>query len=170
MQTRLGFKSAELIDHAVSARIEILFVALGPPVFQVAQRVKLAARIVVAMGDFMTDDCADRSVVEGIIGVRIEEGRLQNSRRKRDIVVEGVVTGVDSWRSHPPLLPVNWLIDLVEVAHLIKLAGAQDVCQIRITRNGKRRVVDPLIRVADLLAKSIELRDRMLASILAHPV
>jgi len=31
------------------------------------------------MCDFMTDDCANRAVVDGIVGVRIEKGRLQES-------------------------------------------------------------------------------------------
>jgi len=69
---------AELIDHAVSARVEILLVVLRSTSFQVPLRIKLAARVVVPMCDFMTDDCANRAVVDGIVGVRLKKGACKS--------------------------------------------------------------------------------------------
>src|SRR6185503_10899444 len=119
MQTRLNLKTAELINHTISAFIEILLVAFSPPVFQVALRVKLGARIIVAVRNLMADDSSDRSIINRIVCVGVEKWRLQDARRKRDIVIERAVAGVDGRRRHTPLLPVNWFVDLVEVAHLI---------------------------------------------------
>ena len=138
MQARLRFKTTELVDDAIGARIEVFLIALGPPVLQVPLRIKFATLIVVAMRDLMANDCTDGAVVDRVIGVGVEKRRLQNSCGEGDVVVERVVTGVDSWRRHAPLGSINRFVDLVEVAHLIKLTGAQHIRQVRISGDIER--------------------------------
>ena len=58
----------------------------------------------------MTDDNADGSVVEGIVGLHVEEWRLQNAGREANLVGGGVVVGVDGLWRHVPLVAVNGLV------------------------------------------------------------
>jgi len=64
IQAGLSFKSTELLNNALSTRIEIFLVSLCPPVLQVTLRVEFSARIVIAVCYLMTDNRADRSIVE----------------------------------------------------------------------------------------------------------
>ncbi len=98
----------------------------------------------------MPDHRADGAVVHGVVGVRIEERRLQNGRGKHDFVVQRVVVGVDLLRCHLPLGAVD---GQVQTGHLIvplPQAGATHVADEIVTPHLERRIVLPFVRVADL--------------------
>ena len=67
------------------AVFERLGVVGGPPVAQVAVGVDLAALVVEAVGELVADHAADGAVVDGGVGVGIEDRRLQDRRRKHDV-------------------------------------------------------------------------------------
>ena len=79
-------------------------------------RVELAALIVEAVDDFVSDDHADGAVVHGIIFRGIEKRRLQNSGREVNGVQLRIVIGVDGGRSHRPLGAIDGLADLCDPA------------------------------------------------------
>jgi hypothetical protein len=55
MHARDGFDGVVLLDHAVGAVGEFKLVVLGPPVFEIAGCVELAAFIVETMGELVAD-------------------------------------------------------------------------------------------------------------------
>src|SRR5579883_2738434 len=75
-----------LVDDALRARVEPRRIRRRPPVGQVSNRVELAAGVVEAVRRFVADDGADAAVVDGHVRVFIEERRLQDARRKDDLV------------------------------------------------------------------------------------
>ena len=62
--------------------VELLAIFRRPPVAQVALGVELAAFVVEAVGQFMSNGGAGVAVVRGIVGAGIEKGRLQNPAGK----------------------------------------------------------------------------------------
>ena len=74
---------------SISARGPLLErrpVLLGPPVPQRAVAVAGRALIVEAVADLVPDHCADAAVVDRIVGVLVEERRLQDGGREDDLV------------------------------------------------------------------------------------
>jgi len=64
----------------------------------------------------MTDDRADPAVVVGVVRVRIEEGRLQDSGGEGDVVLRRVVAGVDRRRREAaPLVRIVRMADALDV-------------------------------------------------------
>ena len=103
------------------------------------------------MGHFVPDHHADGAVVHRIVGIRVVERRLQNSRREADFVGRRVVVGVHRLRRHAPLVPVDRFAVLVEVVLRGPDAGVTQVLVVALRRiDRQRRVVLPLVRVADL--------------------
>ena len=98
------------------ARFMILgFVVLRPPVAQRAGGVEAAALVVEAVAHLVADHGADAAVVHRIVGVEVEERRLQDGGGEDDLVADGVVVGVDGLRRHAPLLGVDRLAGLAEL-------------------------------------------------------
>jgi len=69
----------ELIAYAVDAIFETFGVVRGPPVFEIALAVELAAFIVEAMGEFVANGGAGISVVGCVVFPGIVERRLKAS-------------------------------------------------------------------------------------------
>ena len=124
-----GGEGAVFVDEAVGAGGEVLEVFGGPPVVEVALGVELAALVVEAVGEFVADDGADVAVVDGVVLGAVVEGRLQDSGGEVDVVHAGVVVGVDGGRGHLPLLLVDGLADLVELAVVLEGVGADLRCR-----------------------------------------
>ena len=82
-----GFELVVLGAEARGQGLEVGLVLLGPPVAQHAVAVGFGALVVEAVADLVADHAADAAVVDGRVRVRIEEGRLQNSRREHDLVI-----------------------------------------------------------------------------------
>jgi hypothetical protein len=80
----------------------------------------------------MADHRADRAVVQRIVGLRIEERRLQDGGREHDLVLQRVVVGVDRLRRHAPLGLVGGLADLGEVVAIVEFPSLHHVLEIAV--------------------------------------
>ena len=102
-----GLEGVELRDEGVGERLERGPVLVGPPVAQRAGAVELRALVVEAVADLVADDRADAAVVDRVVGLDVEERRLEDGGREDDLVQAGVVVGVDRLRGHEPLVAVD---------------------------------------------------------------
>src|SRR5205807_4349121 len=82
-----------LVLDALGAFVELLPVFLGPPVFQIAFGVILAALIVKTVGQLMPNGASGIAVVGSVVDLGVVQGRLQESGRMVDVVHLGVVIG-----------------------------------------------------------------------------
>ena len=73
---------AEEVGILLGALVEALRVRLRPPVVHVAVLVVVASLVVEAVEHLVTNDHADGAIVEGVVGLRVEEGRQQGSRSR----------------------------------------------------------------------------------------
>ena len=75
---------------------KFFFVVGFPPVCHVAGGVELTALVVEPVSEFVTDDCADAAKIHRVVRFVVIERRLKNSGWEGDIVLQRVVTGIDS--------------------------------------------------------------------------
>ena len=119
----------------------------------------------------MADDRADAAVVRGVLRLGIEERRLQDGRREHDDVHRRLVVGVHGLRVHQPLAAVHGLADLGElIAVLIQADGAHVIHDAGIGPDVERRVIAPMVRVADHRRELGELLQGLGLGLLAQPV
>ena len=119
---------------------------VGPPVDQVAVAVVLGALVVEPVADLVADHRADAAVVGGVVGLGVEERRLQNRCGKDDLVHAGVVVGVDGLRRHEPLVAVDRPAELGQLAVVADRVAAQVVADRSSRSIDECRVVAPLGR------------------------
>ena len=123
-----------LRDELGRALLEGGPVVVGPPVVEVAVAVVLRALVVEAVADLVPDHRADRAVVHRVVGVEVEERRLQDRGREDDLVHPRVVVRVHRLRRHQPLGPVDRLAELGQVTRRLDRDRAARRC-----RPGRRR-------------------------------
>ena len=122
------------------------------------------------MADLVADDRADRPEVHGVIGLRVEEGRLEDRRGEDDLVERGVVVGVDRLRRHEPFLAVDGFVQAGELALRLEGAGrCDDVDECLGAAEIEAGHVAPLRRVADLGPEGRELGQGLGLGLLPHP-
>src|SRR6185369_2979194 len=114
----------------------------GPPV-------ALAALVVEAVGQLVTDHAADRAVVDRRVGVRVEDRRLQDAGREHDVDQRAVV-GVVGLRGHAPVLAVYGPLGAFGVERPVRLGGAVDVADQVVVADQDRGVVAGRVGIADL--------------------
>ena len=143
----------------MGALVESLCVGFGPPVLHVAVGIILSSVIVEAVGHLVAYHHTDGSVVEGFVGLGIEEGILQDACREAYLVGRGVVVGVDSLRSHVPFLAVNGLAGLFldMFLHSPYLASLHIVIETLCRVDVESAVVLPLVGVSNLHIEGREL-------------
>ena len=146
-----------LANHALSAIVELLFVAFGPPIEQVSVLVELAALVIEAVGQLVADGRTHVAVVGRVVFFAAEKRRLQIAGGKIHVVHLRVIVGVHGGRRHLPLALVHRLADLGQIARDLELVGAHLVAQSVAAHNRERRVVAPFIRVADLIHHRVQL-------------
>src|SRR4051812_501739 len=71
----------ELLDEPLGSFVVSFGIRRGPPVAQIAPGVILPALIIEQMRDFMGHGRAERSIVQSVICLRVEEWRLKFARR-----------------------------------------------------------------------------------------
>ena len=160
-----------LLDEGVRALFEGGAVLIRPPVRQVSLPVVARALVVEAVPDLVADDRADRAEVHRVVGLGVEERRLKDRGGENDLVLGGVVVGVDRLGGHVPLVAVHRATQLGPFAvGGVSVGGAHvlDDCDLRV--QVQRRVVAPLDGVADLGIEGCELVQRLHLGVLAHPV
>ena len=75
----------------------------------------------------MADDGNYPAIVDCVVGLHVEEGRLQYRGRKHDFIHQRVVVGVDRLRRHAPFAAIDGLAELVEIAPVLELIGTHHV-------------------------------------------
>ena len=169
MDTGNGLEAAVFLHFAVEFLIEGLAIGVGPPGFDVALAIVLAALVVEAVGHLVADDDADAAEVDGGIFAEIIEGRLQDTGGEVDVVLRGVVVGVDGGRCHAPLFFVDGLADFVEFVVELEFGRSVEVFDEVDAGDLELRVVAPLVRVADFLAEVVELDLGLFFGLVGHP-
>ena len=172
----VGMETGQHLDavvegtHHLDALLEALAILVAPPAAQVAFLVILGTLVVESVGHLVTDHHTDGAIVEGIVCLHVEEGRLQNAGGEADLVGRRVVIGIHRLRRHVPLVAIDGLVEL-GANHLLDLpfVACQDVAQVAVA-NLQGGVVFPLIGVAHLHVEGVELVLCHLLRLVAHPV
>jgi hypothetical protein len=112
---------ASLRDQPAGPGLEPGAVLVRPAV---ALANELAAVIVEGVADLVTDHVADGAVIGRVVGIRIEEWRLQNPRGKHDLVAVCAVVGVDGLRRGVPLATLDLPAELGEPIIIVESARA----------------------------------------------
>ena len=159
-----------LLNQRARALGKLGEILLGPPVIQRAVAVVERTLIVKPVADLVTDHHADAAVVRCVVGLRIEEGRAQNSCREHNLVSGRHIVGVHSLRRHQPLVLINRIASAIDHEIAVKGGGAAQVLEQITGHQSQFRVIAPLIRVADLRDKLRKLFQRLLAGGLGHPI
>ena len=159
-----------LLNQRARALGKLGEILLGPPVIQRAVAVIERTFIVKPVTYFVTDHHADTAVVRCIVGLRIEEGRAQNSRGEHNLVSGRHIVGVHGLRRHQPFVLINRVASAIDHEIAVKGGGTAQVLEQVTGHQGQLRVVAPLIRVADLRDKLRELLQRLFAGGFGHPI
>ena len=77
---------AEEVGILLGALVEALGVRLRPPVVHVAVLVVVASLVVEAVEHLVANDHADGAIVEGVVGLRVEERILEDAGGEADLV------------------------------------------------------------------------------------
>src|SRR5258708_22095486 len=96
-------EAAVFIGNAARASFEFLTISISPPVAEVTGAIELAALIVEAMREFMTNDHADAAKVHGLVFSFVEERWLQNAGGEGDVILCWGFINVDGRRRSAPL-------------------------------------------------------------------
>ena len=161
----------ELLDQNVGLGLERGGVLFGPPVVHVAVLVEVAALVVESVGHLVADHHADGAVVDRVIGIGVVERRLENGRREADLVGRGIVVGVDRLRRHEPFVLVDRLAELAQIVERAPQARGLDVLPVALGGiDRERRIVLPLVGIADLDVERRQLLLRLGFRGVRHPV
>ena len=131
MQARQRLIFVVLLHDRTRAFLKFLGGLRCPPIAQVAFGVELPSLIIEAVRHLMADDGANPAVIHCLVGVRIEERRLQNAGWKHDFVHVRVIISVHRWRRHPPVGAIDWFADLLNVTISLELFSSQRVQDVR---------------------------------------
>ena len=142
----------------------------SPPVAQVADRIRLAARVVKAVANFVADDGNDAAVIYRIVRSGIEERWLQNRCGKYNFIEPRVVIRVHRLRRHAPLFTVNGVTELGDIAFAFRDAHALQITDEIIPGDCDGRIIAPLGGVANLRIHRRQLGLRFFFGGRTHPV
>ncbi len=122
------------------------------------------------MAHLVADHPADGAVVDGHIGLGIEERRLQDRGREHDLVHGRVVVGVHRLGRHAPLGAVDRAAQPPGAALPLELFGPLGVAVEVVRRDLQGGVVAPSVGIGDLDGEVGELVQRLLLGHRGHPV
>ncbi|CAB4933943.1 unannotated protein [freshwater metagenome] len=165
----LRLKFVVLLDQGCGALAEFGAVAVGPPIHHVAVAVVFGTLVVESVPDLVPDDGSDSAVVGCVVGLGVEERRLQNGCGKDDFVHPGVVVGVDGLRRHEPFVAIDRSAELVEITLIVGFVAAAVVAEQIVGGDVDARVVAPAVGVADLGGELVQLVQGFAARLRAHP-
>ena len=161
---------AVLGSQFVGALNEALGILFCPPVCHITVLVILSALVVESVCHFMTYHNAYGTIVHSIVGIGIEEGRLQYTGREAYLVGRGVVVGIYRLGGHEPLVLIDRLAFIGELIAVFELAGAQYVDQIRLFGiNFQTVVIAPLVGITYLYMESGKFLMSLCLGSIAHP-
>ena len=136
--------------------LKLALSSVGPPVVEFAVAVVLRALVVETVADLMADHRADAAVVRGILGIRVEERRLQNGGREHDHVHGRLIVGVHRLRIHQPFVLVDGLAHLGQlVAGLIQRSRhCMFWREAGVLAHIQRGIVTPMVRCSRSSART----------------
>ena len=132
-------------------------------------RVELAAVVIEAVGELVTDGAADRAEVYRLIHRWIEEWRLQDPGGEHDLDQRAALVAIDILRKRKPLVAVYRPTDLRYLARPLEAARSDGIAEDVTAQDIQPTVVPPAVRMADLDAKGCELVQCFLACRVGHP-
>ena len=114
---------------------------------------------------------ANAAIVGRVVGVGVEEGRLQDGGGEANLVGGGVVVGVDGLRSHAPFHLVHALVDVArdEVVGGPAADVAEVLVEAQLVVHLQSAIVFPLVGIANLDDEVGELVLGLFLGGLAHP-
>ena len=123
------------------------------------------------MGHLVANHHTDGTVVAGVVGLGIEEGRLEDTRGEADFVGCGVIIGVDGLRGHEPFVAIDGFVDArFDVVAVAEAAGAHHVLVVRQALvNVEGGIVHPLVGIANLDVEGAEFIVGQAFRFVAHP-
>ena len=156
LETGQHLDVVEEVAHDMSTFLEVLCILGRPPLAQVAVLIELGTLVVEAVCHLMTDDHADGTVVESIVGVHIEEGRLQDTCGEADLIGRGIVVGVDRLWCHVPHGVIHGLVE--SALHLVEVLPGSHVLDVGpvVAANLEFAVVFPFIGVTHFDDEGVE--------------
>ncbi len=86
------------------------------------------------MGHLVADHHSDSAVVDGVVGVGVEERRLKDGSREADLVGRRVVVGVDGLRRHSPFGLVGRLAEFGHIVGCVPGTGGAEVLVVALLR------------------------------------
>ncbi len=126
--------------------------------------------VVETVADLVSDHRADAAVVRGVLGIRVEERRLQNRGREHDHVHGRLIVGVHRLRIHQPFVLVDRLADLGKlVSGLVQIGRAHVPREARVLTHVQCGIVAPMVGVADLRRELRKLLQSLRLGLLAQP-
>ena len=162
--------AVEGLFHHLGPFAEACAVFVCPPVEHVTVLVELATLVIEAVRHLVTDDNTNRAVVEGIVGIHVKEGVLQNTCGEADLVAGGVVVGIHRLGSHVPFLLVHRFVQEREAVSLFELSRALEVGVIGVSLvDVEVRVVAPFVGITYLDGEGFEFFDGFCLGLVAHP-
>src|SRR5271156_2544489 len=150
-------KTRILVGRAIGALLKFLGVLRRPPVAEIALRIVLPALVVEAVREFMSNHHPDAAIIHRVIHQLAVKRRLQNSRGKVDIIHRRPVISVNRWWSHPPILTIRRLIDLLIQPLHLERARAHRIARIIAGRNHHAAVIAPSVGIANIVDDGGEL-------------
>ena len=109
-------------------------------------------------------------VVDGVILVEIEIGRLENPRGHDKLVVGRIILSVDGGWAHEPAVLVHRSPNASQVLGKLEFLGAQDVAGVVVAVKLEVAIVFPVLRVADLDPHLVQLVEGLGFGGGSHPV
>eukprot|EP01137_Pigoraptor_chileana_P014724 Opistho-2@69723 len=120
------------------------------------------------MSDLVTDHHANAAVVAGVIGLRVEEGRLKDAGREGDLV-QATGRGVDDIGRHAPARTVHRAVQVTHLARRVPGIGAQRIAGVVVGPQAQPFIAGPLGWRTDLGRHLLQLVDGLELRGGAHP-
>ena len=154
VRTRERFVFRILLHDCLGTLFELGRRFGGPPITKISDGVELPALVIEAMSHFVSDDGANPAVINCVVGIGVEERRLQNSSRENDLIHVRVVIRVHRRRCHAPFGAIDRFADLLKLAVDLEIFSADRVEDEWTPIDLKQRIIAPFVGVTDLDCKS----------------
>ena len=158
---RCYLNTVKVVFKHLGALVEAGFIFRCPPVDEVAILVELATLVVETVGHLVADHHADSAIVEGIVGVHIEEWILQDTCWEADLVGSRIVVGIHSLWGHIPFIFVHRFAQEAQRVVLLKLSRTLYVGIVAerwVDIEGG--IIAPFVRITDFNGEGVEFLHR----------
>ena len=117
----------------------------------------------------MADYSADAAIIDRRVGMRIEEGRLQDRSGEHDLHHAEIGIGVDLHRRHAPFPAIDGPAELADIIVEFECVGAHRIAEQVVALDLQPRIIAPFVGIADLGREGGQLLVRARLGRVAHP-